>query len=172
MNETLDHDELTSMKATTATMENYLKAIFDLNKTKKAVRTKDIAEKLDVQTSSVTAMLKKLATRGLVKYRKYEYVELEDMGAYYAREIYRRYEILLRFLADILAIEKKTAAEEACKMEHLLSPETLCSLVDFMNFVESCPRARERWPVRFKTFRENGCRLGLCGKPDANALGA
>ena len=160
--------ERTNPEEVTPAMEDYLKVIFDLNNTKRVVRVKDIARKMDVKMPSVTSMLQKLANHGLVRYKKYEYVELVDMGACYAREVCRRYEILLRFLSDILTVEKKTAAEEACKMEHLLSPETLGTLTDLMNFMESCPKARERLPVRFKLFRENGCRLGLCKQSDAN----
>ena len=154
MQETIAKHEQIRMKEVTATMEDYLKVIFELNKTKKVVRVKDIAGKMDVKMPTVTSMLKKLAERGLVKYRKYEYVELEDAGIGFAREVCRRHGILLRFLADILTIEKKTAAREACKMEHLLSPETLDNLAEFMNFVESCPKARDKWPVRFKTYLE------------------
>jgi len=172
MKEIAIKNEHISVKKVTATMEDYLKVIFALNKTKKIVRVKDIAKELDVKMSSVTSMLKKLANRGLVKYRKYEYVELEDMGTDFAREVCRRYEILLRFLADILTVEKKMAAKEACKMEHLLSSETLNILTDFMNFVESCPKACESWPVRFKTYRENGCRPFSCEQPSVNTSNA
>ncbi|WP_319524340.1 metal-dependent transcriptional regulator [uncultured Desulfosarcina sp.] len=153
----------------TATMEDYLKVIFDLDKTKKMVRVKDIANRLGVKMSSVTSMLKKLAKYGLVRYRKYEYVELEETGADFAQEVCKRHMILVRFLSDILTVDKKTAAKEACKMEHLISLETLGNLNDFMNFVESCPNARVSWPVRFKTYRENGCRLGICKQSGTNA---
>jgi DtxR family Mn-dependent transcriptional regulator len=156
------------MKEITATMEDYLKVILDLNNTRKAVRVKDIAKRLDVKMPSVSSMLKKLAHQGLVKYRKYEYVELEDTGAYIAREISHRHGILLRFFADILTVEKEKAAEEACKIEHLLSPDTLSTLTDFMSFVESCPRAHEKWSVRFKTYREKGHRFSLCKQSVVN----
>ena len=159
---TADYGYTITMGEVTASMEDYLKAIYDLEKTKRVVRVKDIARKLDVRMPSVSSMLQRLAKHGLVKYRKYEYIELEDAGVSFAREVCRRHDILLRFLADILAVEKKTAAEEACKIEHLLSPETIGNITDFINFVESCPNARERWPVRFKTYRENGRRPGLC----------
>jgi DtxR family transcriptional regulator, Mn-dependent transcriptional regulator len=162
MKETSGKYDNGNTKSVTSTMEDYLKVIFDLAKTKRVVRVKDIAKKLDVKMPTVTSMLEKLDKRGLVKHRKYEYVELEDMGVHFAKETYRRHRILLRFLEDILTVEKKTAAKEACKMEHLISQETLGSLSDFMNFVDSCPRVYESWPARFKTYRENGCRLGIC----------
>lgn len=155
-------------KAVTAVMEDYLKAIFELNKIKKVVRVKDIAKELNVRMPSVTSMLKKLASLGLVKYRRYEYVELEDRGALFAEQIYRRHEIIYRFLADILTVEKKTASKEACKMEHLLSGQTLGILTDFINFMESCPNSLEKWPARFRSYRQNGCRFGLCEHAETN----
>ena len=139
--------------ALTSTMKDYLKVIFDLNQNKSVVRVKDIAKKLDVKMPTVTNMLKKLDQRGLVKHKKYEYVELREKGVCFAREMGRRNRILSRFLRDILFIEKKTAAEEACKMEHVLSPRTLDTLVRFMDFVESGPKTGETWPIRFKAFQ-------------------
>ena len=145
----------------TPAMEDYLKTIFMLIETGRAARVKDIARRLDVRMSSVTSMLKSLDEKGLVQYRKYEDLVLTASGTRIAREIYRRNRILLRFLKDILTTEEKTAAREACKMEHQLSPATLDSLVAVMNMVESCPQAAEEWPTRFQAFR----RLRVSGNP-------
>ncbi len=133
-----------------STMEDYLKAIFELDKLKRVVRVKDIAKKLEVKMPTVTGMLKKLEERGLVRHKKYEFVELTVTGAFFGNEMRRRHAILLRFLTEILKVEIKTAAEEACKLEHFLSKGTLENLIDFMDFVEACPRAQERWPDRSK----------------------
>jgi DtxR family transcriptional regulator, Mn-dependent transcriptional regulator len=143
-------------KPITSTMEDYLEAIFDLDRNKKVVRVKDIAKKMDVKMPTVTSMLRTLNDRGLVNYEKYEYVELTDSGADVGREIRRRHQVFFRFLTDILKIDLKTADEEACKMEHTLSLATLESLTDFMEFIQACPRAGDSWLHFFEEFRKVG----------------
>jgi len=154
-------DALTE-KPLTSTMEDYLEAIFDLDKDKKVVRVRDIARRLDVKMPTVTSMLRTLNDRGLVHYEKYEYVELTDTGAGVGREMRRRHQMLYRFLTDILKIDTKTADDEACKMEHTLSLATLESLTDFMEFIQACPRAGESWLHYFEEFRRIGHKPESC----------
>ena len=109
-------------KPLTSVMEDYLEAIFDLDKEKRVVRVKDIAKRMDVKMPTVSSMLKSLNNKGLVYYEKYEYVELTKDGAEVGKEMRRRHKILLKFLTKILKIEFIIADEEACKMEHTLAP--------------------------------------------------
>lgn len=146
----------TTHKPLTSVMEDYLEAIFDLDQEKKVVRVKDIAKRMDVKMPTVSSMLKALNVRGLVNYEKYEYVELTKDGSDVGKEIRRRHEILLQFLTEILEIEFQTADEEACKMEHALSSNTLDRLADFMEFIQQCPRAGENWLKYFKEYRTHG----------------
>lgn len=149
------NDELIE-KPLTSVMEDYLETIFDLDKDKKVVRVKDIAKKMNVKMPTVTSMLKTLSQRGLVHYEKYEYVELTHDGADVGREMHRRHGILKKFLTEILKVDTETADDEACKMEHALSPETLDSFVDFMEFIQVCPRAGESWLKHFQNYRIHG----------------
>lgn len=148
--------ENTTDKPLTSVMEDYLEAIFDLDREKKAIRVKDIAKRMDVKMPTVTSMLKTLNDRGLVHYEKYEYVELTRDGKSVGREMRRRHLILRKFLTTILKIDPSVADEEACKMEHALSEETLSSLTDFMAFIQSCPRTGESWLEHFETYRAQG----------------
>ena len=152
----------TAKKPLTSVMEDYLEAIVELDEDKKAVRVKDIAKRMAVKMPSVSSMLKTLNDRGLVNYEKYEYVELTKDGADIGREMRRRHDILLRFLTDILNIEFEIADEEACKMEHTLSHSTLESLVSFMEFIQTCPRAGESWLNYFEDYRLHGRRPDAC----------
>jgi DtxR family transcriptional regulator, Mn-dependent transcriptional regulator len=149
-------------KPLTSTMEDYLEAIFDLDKDKKVVRVKDIAKRLDVKMPTVTSMLKTLSDRGMVNYEKYEYVELTDTGAGVGREMNRRHQVFFKFLTEVLKIDQRIADEEACRMEHALSAETLESLTDFMQFIQSCPRAGESWLTFFDEFRKHGVQPEQC----------
>jgi DtxR family transcriptional regulator, Mn-dependent transcriptional regulator len=149
-------------KPLTSVMEDYLEAIFDLDQEKKVVRVKDIAKRMDVKMPTVSSMLKTLNDRGLVNYEKYEYVELTKGGSDVGKEMRRRHEVLLKFLTEILEIEFDIADAEACKMEHTLSSATLASLTDFMEFIQTCPRAGESWLKYFKEYRVDGHRPEKC----------
>ncbi len=149
-------------KPLTTVMEDYLEAIFDLSQDKKVVRVKDIAKRMDVKMPTVSSMLRTLNDRGLVHYEKYEYIELTKEGGYVGKEMRRRHEVLNAFLTEILQIGPEKANEEACKMEHALSGETLDSLIDFMEFIQSCPRTGKVWLERFQEFRDQGLQPEKC----------
>lgn len=143
-------------KPLTPAMEDYLEAIFNLDREKRAVRVRDIAKRLGVRMPTVTSMIKTLSKRELVDYEKYEYLELTDNGKAVGKEIHRRHCVLRSFLTDILNIDDKIADEEACKMEHAVSTSTLDRFVEFMEFVQSCPRAGANWLDRFDKFTAQG----------------
>lgn len=145
-------------KPLTSVMEDYLEAIFDLDQEKRVVRVKDIAKRMDVKMPTVSSMLKTLNDRGLVNYEKYEYVELTKNGAGVGKEMRRRHEILRKFLTKVLTVDHDVADEEACKMEHALSAETLDSLTDFMEFIQNCPQTGESWLSLFEAYRQAGQR--------------
>lgn len=126
-------------KMLTSVMEDYLETIFNLEIDKKVVRVKDIAGRLKVKMPSVTSMLKTLSERGLVNYEKYEYVFLTDAGIAIGKEINRRHAILFQFLTDILHVDPAIAGDEACKMEHVLSPDTMDRLTSLMATMLECP---------------------------------
>jgi len=151
-------------KPLTTVMEDYLEAIYELDRKQKAVRVKDIAREMDVKMPSVSSMLRNLRDRGLVHYERYEYVELTPEGAEVGREMRRRHRILKKFLTEILHILPKTADGEACRMEHALGAETLDSLTDFMAFIQSCPRAGESWLQFFTEYRKSGRNPEACAR--------
>lgn len=139
-----------SQKPLTPTMEDYLETIFALSKEKKAIRIKNIAGRMGVKMPTVTNMMKTLSERGLIDYERYEYLTLTEKGAAVGREMQRRHEVLRTFLVDILKVDSDRADGEACKMEHGISPSTLDRLVDFMAFVQMCPRAGATWLEHFE----------------------
>ncbi len=146
------------------TVEDYLEAIFNLEKDKKAVRVKDIAQKMMVKLPTVTSMLNTLLQKGLIRHEKYEYVELTGKGLEVAREIDRRHEILRSFLTDILKVDAIQAEEDACKMEHAISSDTFEKLLLFMEFLEVCPRAGSGWLEYFDEYCRGGRKREECLK--------
>ena len=143
-------------KPLTPAMEDYLEAIFNLSKEKRVVRVKDIAKRLDVKMPTVTSMLKTLSKRELIDYEKYEYLELTKKGFEVGREIHRRHYILRGFLTDILNVDFEKADEQACKMEHAISTSTLDRFIEFMEFIQFCPRVGLDWLKYFDEYRLHG----------------
>ena len=113
--------------------EDYLEAIYLIKKEKQVVRVKDIAKNLSVSLPSVTIAIKKLSKEGLVIYEKYGLVKLTKRGEEVAKRTYKKHKTLSEFFTKILKIDEKTAAEDACKMEHGLSQKTLNRLILFIN---------------------------------------
>ena len=140
-------------------MEDYLEAIADLKKKGKVARVKDIAAALGVETPSVTSALKNLSRNGLVVHERYGYVDLTAEGSKLAKNIQKRHEVIHEFLTRILQINKDVASEDACAMEHALSPETFKRLTKFMEFVEACPiQEGPDWLNGFKEYCASGRR--------------
>ncbi|MBT4482846.1 MAG: metal-dependent transcriptional regulator [Candidatus Latescibacteria bacterium] len=109
-------------------MEDYLEAIFEIEKNKRAVRVKDVSEKLGVTMSSVNGALKNLEAKGLINHEKYEYIELTETGTTQASRISTRHQVIYTFLREILGVNHDTAENDACKIEHVLSPQTMKKL--------------------------------------------
>jgi DtxR family Mn-dependent transcriptional regulator len=130
-------------------LENYLEAILDLEKTSKVARTKDIAEKLGIKPGSVTGALKVLGEKGLINYSPYTFITLTGEGKKIAQEIHHRHKTLKFFLHKILQVDDATADATACRMEHAIDPESLEKLVCFVDFLQSCPRTGQDWLGHF-----------------------
>jgi len=140
----------------TPTMEDYLEAIYSISKEKRVVRVKNIAKKVGVKMPTVTNMLKSLNQKGFIDYEKHEYLELTQKGRKVGKEIDRRHQIIRNFLTDILKIDSVVADEEACKMEHGMSAETLDRLTQFIDFIQVCPRTGPNWLESFDEYRLEG----------------
>ena len=113
-------------------MEDYLRAIHSLENEVGHVRVKDIAEKLDIKAPSVSSALKNLEKQDLVCHQRYDLVELTEKGAQIAEDICSRHRVVKNFLSQVLGLDAKIAEKDACGIEHAISPETLNSLVRFL----------------------------------------
>jgi len=107
----------------TPSKENYLKVMLELS-SEEGIRSTNIASALGISKASVSSMMNVLREAGYVTKEKYGAVSLTENGRKAAADTKRRYELLKKFLHDILGVEAAIAAEDACRMEHLISPET------------------------------------------------
>ncbi len=147
---------LTINEPLSASLEDYLEAIFHIEVQKHAARAKDIAERLQVSRASVTGALRNLSQKKLVNYAPYDIITLTTKGKAIAEDIVHRHTILRDFLIKVLGIEEADAEETACKMEHSMSEIVAERLTQFIKFLDSCPRGGHDW---MKGFTEN-CEFG------------
>jgi DtxR family Mn-dependent transcriptional regulator len=143
-------------------MEDYLEAIAMLRDANKAVRVSQISRKLKVRMPSVTSALEKLSEQGLVRHERYGYVELTAEGHKAGKDVIRRHEALSRFFAQALDIDQETAEEDACKIEHVISPLSLERMIKFIEFIQACPLEEPNFPKRYKYYLEHGQLPGEC----------
>jgi len=128
-----------------ASLEDYLEAIFWIIQSKGAARAKDIAKRLRVKASSVTGALQALGGKNYINYAPYDVITLTSEGLEVAKKVVRRHRILKDFFTSILGIDAKIAEEGACKLEHSIPRPIVERLIEFMEFVEICPRAGNKW---------------------------
>lgn len=115
------------------TEENYLKAIFSLSSNvKKEVSTNDLAKKLNTKASSVTDMIKKLADKNLVDYKKYKGVALTPNGRTIAISIVRKHRLWEVFLVDKLDFNWDEVHDIAEQLEHIKSEQLTDRLDAFL----------------------------------------
>jgi DtxR family Mn-dependent transcriptional regulator len=141
-----------------ASLEDYLEAIFHIVREKSAARPKDISTYLEVGNSSVTGALKALAARELVNYAPYDVVTLTPSGEKAARDVVRRHESLREFFIKVLAADNRLAEEAACKMEHEIPPELVDRCIRFVEFIEMCPHSDTSLLEGFRVHLAKGCR--------------
>ncbi|MCI8371873.1 MAG: metal-dependent transcriptional regulator [Lachnospiraceae bacterium] len=103
--------------------ENYLETILILSKTLPVVRSVDIAETLGFKKPSVSVAMKNLREKEQITVTKDGYIYLTQSGQEIAEMIYERHELLTNWLVS-LGVNKETAEEDACKMEHIISKES------------------------------------------------
>lgn len=111
-------------KNMTPSKENYLKVLLELSGGVE-VRSSDVAEALGITKASVSCMMKRLRDEGYITKEKYGAVTLTEKGLNEAANVKKRYNLLKAFLVRILGVDTATAAEDACRIEHIISPESL-----------------------------------------------
>lgn len=89
------------------------------------VRVTDIASRLGVSKPSVLSALKTLEEQELLEHKRYQTVTLTKKGTIKSAEIRNRHQFLTNFLIAVVGVDAVTAERDACKMEHILSPETI-----------------------------------------------
>ena len=109
--------------------ENYLETILILSqrKGKGEVRSIDIVNELEFSKPSVSVAMKNLRENGYITVDKDGYIRLTDKGLEIAEKMYERHTLLSQWLIK-LGVDEKVAVEDACRMEHVISAESLAAI--------------------------------------------
>ena len=113
--------------------ENYLKAIYHLSQDgTREVSTNEIAEVLETKPASVSDMIKKLAAKEVIHYKKYQGVNISDAGKHLALRVIRKHRLWEVFLVEKLKFNWDEVHEVAEQLEHIQSPLLIQRLDEFL----------------------------------------
>ena len=111
--------------------ENYLETILILSRKLPVVRSVDIANELGFKKSSISIAMKNLREKELITVSDAGFINLTEAGREIADMIYERHEFLTSWLTN-LGVDPEVAAEDACKMEHVVSKESFQAIKNFV----------------------------------------
>lgn len=123
-----------SIKELTSSLEDYLEMIYREYKEEGYARINQLAKKLNVQASSATKNVQKLAELGFVIYKKYGIVQLTQKGKKLGLFLLDRHNTMEKFLSNIGV--KENLLRDTEMIEHNISNETLQNIIYFNNFLE------------------------------------
>ncbi|PKL49243.1 MAG: metal-dependent transcriptional regulator [Candidatus Riflebacteria bacterium HGW-Riflebacteria-2] len=144
--------------------EDYLVTIYNLEKSKKVARSKDIVEMQKVAKSTVTAALKFLASKKLINYQPYEHITLTEEGMNRAKQLCLRKAAIRDFLTNFMQLSPIQADTTADAMEHCMEPAVLRRFVCFMTFFKDKWQSQSGPINEFKEFISSEKHARDCGK--------
>ncbi len=118
------------MAAMTQSLEDYIETIYLLITETGSACVRDVAKTLDVKMPSVVKAIHELKKLELVTQEPYSSIELTEKGRRVARNVLNRHKLLRAFLMQ-LGVSRQAADADACRMEHILSAETLDKIRSF-----------------------------------------
>ena len=131
------------LQSSSTAAQDYLEQIHRLIGSKGYARVADIAAALEIAPASVTTMIQRLDTEGLVVYEKYRGVVLTAEGQDIAEEVVKRHEVLARLLRSF-GLDEKTIYQDVEGMEHHISKATLRVLITIVEELERNPKLLQK----------------------------
>ena len=104
--------------------EDYLETILVLKMRNGKVRSVDVAAELDFSKPSVSRAIGILKKEGLVEVGEGGWISLTDAGERRAAAVFDRHNVIAGYLNRVLGVDKETAEEDACRIEHIISENT------------------------------------------------
>jgi len=130
---------LTSRVSATASVEDYLAAIYDLGGSGRPVIGARLAKHMGISAPAVTEAVQRLTRGGYVRVGRGKELALTPKGRQVAKVMARRHRLLERWLTDTLGLNWTDAHEEAHRLEHALSPRVESRLAELLGMPSTCP---------------------------------
>lgn len=131
---------MSSTREISATVEEYLEAIYRLEEKKGSAKTGDLAKELNVTLGTITNTIENMEKQNLVIHKPYKGVKLTKKGRKLALDVVRRHRLSERLLTDILRLEWSKAHDAACKLEHAIADEDILKpLEEALGKPKTCP---------------------------------
>lgn len=146
------------------TTQEYVEIIYNLQQENRVARVKDISQQRGVTPSTVSSAIQNLKKQDLVNHQKFGYVDLTDEGLNLGEALARRHKLVCFFLEKVLGVDNQVAENDACLIEHVITTETFDRLLDFIEFMENCPRGGPFWLEQFKQCQRTGAGRIPCEK--------
>ncbi|HJN56831.1 MAG TPA: metal-dependent transcriptional regulator [Candidatus Woesearchaeota archaeon] len=127
------------------TTEDYLRAIYHIqeeNPGKKGVSSIGISDYLKISKSSVSEMLRKLMKKGLIQHTAYGKIRLTAKGKKESITLTQKHRIIEIFLSETLNLNQKLIHEEAHKLEHAFSNESIIKIKSLLKNPKFCPHGK------------------------------
>ena len=112
--------------------ENYLETILMLQRQNGFVRSVDVANALDYTKASISRAMHILKENGYIVIARSGQIELTEKGLKKAADIYERHILIAQFLETVLGLDAKTAEQDACRIEHVISEATFDAMRERM----------------------------------------
>lgn len=138
----------------TPVFENYLEIIFHEELRNGAARASSIASAAGVSRSTVTSALRTLSQHGLIEYEPYSLIHLTPAGRSIGQDIALRHIIFQEFFQQILQVEPGQANAVACELEHVVPPEIIRRLGQFVLYLLSRKQRWENWQEEYIHVRD------------------
>ena len=112
----------------TANKEDYLRGLYILEEEKGEIKSIDLAHYLNVSKPSVSEMVQELNKEGLVSYKKYSRLKFTSKGKKIAQKLTSKHRLIELFLKNILKIDSKNVHQEAHRLEHAFSDQSISKI--------------------------------------------
>jgi len=134
--------------------EEYLEAIYRLEKKTGFAKTMELVNQLKVVPGSVTNTIESLERRGLVLHEPYRGVKLTEKGRKLALDVLRRHRLAERLLTDVLRLDWSRVHDMACRLEHAITKDMVSPLEKALGRPKTCPHGNPIPKARGGTIEE------------------
>ena len=115
--------------------EMYLETVYVLSRKKSFIRAKDVSEQMDVTRPSVSRAVHLLKDGGFLNIKESSGITLTELGRELAEKLYERYLVMTQYFVT-LGVDAKTASNDACRIEHVISDKTFAALKRHMEVLK------------------------------------